>query len=432
MAADKRFSYAEFKANKRYGRAPETESSAPERSWRRKTQKKQDDYYDEAAYDAYEGDYDDDYYYDDYYDDEYDGEYGDDRYREKRGRWWIAPMVVLIVLFIIGIVGYVMYGSYKTSLTPVDPKSVELVEFTIEKGATTDDIANALEDKGLTRNAMFFKIHSKFAGNDGRYREGIYELSKSMSMDSMMQLLIGGTQNTNIIKFTIPEGLTTKQTIKILAETGLATEEELMNEVKNGVFDYKFLEDTPAGSENRLEGFLYPKTYEVYKQATAHDAIDVMLKQFDKEFTQEFSDQAKKDNCTVYEIVTIASMIERETSVEAEKSVIARVIYNRLKKDMKLQIDATVQYALPEVKKNLTYDDLKVESPYNTYLHKGLPPGPICSPSISSIKGALWPDTNEYLYYVLKPALDGTHNFAKTDSEFEKYKKEYKDANSGS
>jgi UPF0755 protein len=125
-------------------------------------------------------------------------------------------------------------------------------------------------------------------------------------------------------------------------------------------------------------------------------------------------------------------MIERETGVLKERPMVARVIYNRLKKGMRLQIDATVQYALPKVKKNLTYDDLKVESPYNTYLHDGLPPGPICSPSISSIQGALWPDTNDYLYYVLKPALDGTHNFAETDSEFEKFAQAYHEANAAS
>jgi UPF0755 protein len=366
-------------------------------------------------------DYDD---YGEYYDDGYDDGY----YEERKSRWWIAPLVVLGILMIIAAACFALYSSYQKALEPVDPSDTQQVEFVVEKGATTDDIANNLEAAGLTRKALYFKVHSKLVGNDGNYRQGAYLLSRSMSMDKIMETIIDGSASVNVVKFTIPEGLTTTQTVKILVDAGLGTQEDFTNEIQNGTFDYAFLEGAPKG-ENRLEGFLYPNTYEVYKTATAHDVIDTMLKQFDKIFTPEFYEQAKTDNCTVYEIVTIASMIERETRVADERAVVARVIYNRLKKNMRLQIDATVQYALPEVKKFLSYEDLKVDSPYNTYLHDGLPPGPICSPRVESISAALWPDKNDYLFYVLKPEMDGSHNFAETESEFFRYKEAYSKAN---
>jgi UPF0755 protein len=364
---------------------------------------------------------DENYESDDYYDEYYNAfDYG----RERKSRWWIAPCIVLAVIVVIGILGLSLYGSYQGALKPIDPKNTKEMEFKVESGATTDDIAEALEEKGLTRKALYFKIRSKLMGYDGNYREGIYALTKAMSMDNIMQELITGTKNTSLVKFTVREGLTTKQTIDELVKKGLGTKKEFMNEIMNGKFDYKFLADAPK-NENRLEGFLYPNTYEVYKEATPHDVLDVMLAQFDKEFTEEYYERAKEVNVTVYEAVTVASMIEKEASLDEEKPMVARVIYNRLNINMRLQIDATIQYALPEPKQFLLYSDLEIDSPYNTYKHDGLPPTPICSPQISYIKAALYPAANDYLFYVLKPALDGSHNFAATDDEFEKYKKEY-------
>ena len=130
----------------------------------------------------------------------------------------------------------------------------------------------------------------------------------------------------------------------------------------------------------------------------------------------------------INEVMTIASLIERETMVDSEKAKVASVIYNRLEIGMKLQIDATVQYAMGESKQFLTYKDLEIESPYNTYQIDGLPPGPICSPGEASIKAALYPEDTDYIYYVLSAAKDGTHKFAKTGAEFQKYKQEYKNA----
>jgi UPF0755 protein len=247
-----------------------------------------------------------------------------------------------------------------------------------------------------------------------------------MSVDEIMKLLIEGIKR-EAVKFTVPEGLTTRQTMNILIEAGLVTEEEFWNEIENGQFDYRFLEGAPAGRE-RLEGFLYPETYEIYKDEGAHAVIDKMVGQFDSLFTDEDYTRAEKLKRSVREIVTIASLIERETAVPDERAVISRVINNRIKEDMPLQIDASIQYLLDAPKEQLTEEDLQIESPYNLYLNKGLPPGPICNPRIDSVNAALHPGKNKYLYYVLDPALNGMHRFSEGYDEFLSNKSAYQEA----
>jgi UPF0755 protein len=241
-----------------------------------------------------------------------------------------------------------------------------------------------------------------------------------------MSVLVEG-ENKEVVKFTVPEGYTSTQTMKVLVDEGLMSEDEFWAEVETGTFDYKFLEGAPAGRA-RLEGFLYPETYETYRDAGAHAVIDMMLAQFDKLFTQEHYDRAAKLKRSVLEIVTIASLIERETAVEGERVVVSRVIYNRLKEDMPLQIDAAIQFMLPEPKEFLTESDLAIESEYNTYLNKGLPPGPICSPRISSVDAALHPKKGKQLFYVLDPALNGMHRFTENYDEFLVDKQAYQEA----
>jgi UPF0755 protein len=215
--------------------------------------------------------------------------------------------------------------------------------------------------------------------------------------------------------------------MKVLIKDNLVTEESFEDAVKNGVYDYKFLEGVPDG-EARLDGFLYPETYEVYADAAPTEVIDKMLAQFDKLFKPEYYDKAKAMGYTVREIVTMGSVIERESKTADERSVMAGVFYNRLAKDMKLESCATIQYILGEPKEVLTLDDLAAESPYNTYLHEGLPPGPVCSPRIQSVEAALYPDENDFIYFVVSEKLDGTHNFSADYNQFLKDKSAYQKA----
>lgn len=350
--------------------------------------------------------------------------------RRGRGKRKIkAPigLIVLIVILVILAVGvFGAWTTYTGSLKPIDSNNEDPIAVSVPDGSSTADIAKLLEENNLTKNALAFRIHSRLEENDGRYKAGDYELTQSMSMNEIMLALIQGTQ-AKTMRFTIAEGLTLKQTMERLVASEMVTEEEFMNEVVNGVFDYRFLESAPEG-ESRLEGFLYPETYEVVLDATTHDIIDVMLKQFDSKFTEEYYAKAAEEDMSVLEIVTMASLIERETGVDDERATVAGVIRNRLNIPMRLQIDATVQFALPEVKERLLYSDLEIDSPYNTYLNDGLPPGPICSPRIESIEAALYPEDHDYIYYVLQPDLKGRHNFSATYAEFERNKALYIEA----
>ncbi len=224
-----------------------------------------------------------------------------------------------------------------------------------------------------------------------------------------------------VFKVTVPEGLTIKQTAEKVAEQteGAVTTGEFEVATKAGGYDYDFLE----GSGGNLEGFLFPKTYEVTDEETGRDVVALMLDQFGKETgTLEWA-RAQAHNLTRYDVLIIASMVEKEAKVPEERPIIASVIYNRLGAGMRLQIDATVQYALGVWKLELTYSDLEVDSPYNTYKVSGLPPGPICTPGFESIRAALYPEETDYLYYLLT-SPEGRHSFTADYEQFKRWKEE--------
>jgi UPF0755 protein len=243
-----------------------------------------------------------------------------------------------------------------------------------------------------------------------------------MSMEEIMKILIAGKAET--VRFTIPEGYDIKRTTEKLAGEGLINADVFAKEIESGQFDYRFLTDAPVGP-NRLEGFLFPETYEIFANANEHDIIDKMLYQFDKVFTDEYYKRAEELGMSVREVITLASIIEREARVPEDRPIIASVFYNRMKIDMPLQSCATVQYILGEQKAVLSIKDTKIESPYNTYLHTGLPPGPIASPGADSIKAALYPAETDYLYFLAKG--DGSHAFSSTYDQFLKDKAKYID-----
>jgi UPF0755 protein len=337
-----------------------------------------------------------------------------------------VPIVVTAVVVVAAIVLGTQFMAYNDAQKPVDPNDTSMVAVEIGEGIGLDGIASLLEQKGIIKSARFFELRSTLERTGGKYKAGSYEFSKSMRMDEIMQILVEGA-HPDVVKFTVLEGLTTKQTMQSLVEAGLMTEEEFWNEVENGQFDYRFLEGAPAGRE-RLDGFLYPETYEVFKDDDAHKVIDTLLAQFDGKLTDADYKRAAKQKRTVREVVTIASLIERETAVADERPRVARVIYNRIKKDMPLQIDAAIQYLLDSPKERLTEKDLEIDSPYNLYKNKGLPPGPICSPRMECVTAALHPEKNNYIYYVLDPALNGMHRFSESYDEFLADKAAYKEA----
>ena len=238
-----------------------------------------------------------------------------------------------------------------------------------------------------------------------------------------MQILMDGSQNT--LRFMVPEGYTLKQIADKFAETGNGTAEDFLNETQNGDFDFEY-NDQMVDGEKRYEGFLYPDTYEIYKNESAHGIIQRMLTRFEQVYDAA-DDETTVDTSkySVFDLVTVASLIEREVKLDEERPLVASVIYNRLNKNMKLQMCSTVQYALGTPKARLMNSDLKIDSPYNTYQNAGLPAGPIASPGQASISAALHPADTDYLYFVLTSAGSGKHNFAATGDDFNSYREYY-------
>ncbi len=349
-------------------------------------------------------------------------------YDRRQGRAKLAFRVIAIILAVLMVITFVLMLSScggARSAEAFKPDSKEFITVEIPSGSTAVAIGQILEDNGIIESAKAFKSTAKATGYDSRFQAGVYTLSPAMSTNQIMETLVGGKVDT--MRFTVNEGLTVAETARKLEADGIVSYDAFMYEAEHGEFDYKFMPFLPAGPE-RLEGFLYPDTYDMFTTADEHDIIDRMLAEFDKVYKDEYYARATELGMDLNDIVTIASMIEGETKVIDERPLVSSVIYNRLGIGMPLQIDATVIYAMGEHKEHLTYDDLEIDSPYNTYKVTGLPVGPICSPSVTSIEAALYPAETDYFYYVLSAELNGTHKFASNAAEFQQYKKEYKAA----
>lgn len=317
----------------------------------------------------------------------------------------------IILLSLVGGFGFLSWWGW-ASEPYSSSKSTEKI--TIAPGTTAGQIAEELQKRQLIRSALLFKILAHERKSDFKVYAGDYQLAPSMSPNEMINRLISGVFAIDANLVTIPEGYTTEQIIELLVQKGIGSKDEFIKVVTEDEFPYTFLKDTPKGVY-RLEGYLFPNTYDIPLKTTPHAAIDLLLRQFEKELTPEVEKQLKTENLTVHQWVTLGSLIEKEAVKESDRPLIASVLMNRLKINQPLQIDATIQFILGTPKPKLSYQDLQIPSPYNTYLHSGFPPGPIANPGHASLLAVLYPAQTEYLYYVAKK--DGYHVFAKTYAE---------------
>lgn len=336
-----------------------------------------------------------------------------------REKFVIAAQRTAIVLFMLLVAIFISSKSLLNPATSFEQEVNVVVEVTPD--SSTYDIGRMLEKNGLIKNAFVFSVYARLKGLDGELKAGEYSLSSTMSVPKIVEKMVRGMPV--MYTFTVPEGYTVEQVADMLAEKGFADRDKFLQEVEKGSFDYPFLNDLPKGP-SRLEGYLFPDTYRVSKGCSEYTLIDLMLSRFNEEINRlNYKAKAQKLGLTLHEAVTIASMIEEEALKDDERALISGIIYNRLHKDMLLQVDATVLYALGEHKPVVYYEDLEVDSPYNTYKRKGLPPGPISSPGRASLIAAVKPARTDYLYYVAKP--DGSHAFARTLKEHNANKRKY-------
>ena len=338
------------------------------------------------------------------------------RRREGRERRrGLAILLVLILLFGGTVAGFSAYYAWGTGASGPQTKVV----ISIPRGATGTQVADLLKEKGVIRSAFVFRLLIKLRHLAGIFKAGEYNLTTNMAVSDVIDALKQGPFLESVT-VTFPEGLTMAQTGARAAEALGMSQEDFINAAKSGTF--VLAPYLPAGTKS-VEGFLFPQTYDFLQDTTPAQLIQRLLGEFKKECQALPWSKVSSLGISDFQAVIVASMIEREAKFQADRPLVAAVIYNRLKKGMPLQIDATVEYALGTYKAKLTYADLQVKSPYNTYLHTGLPPGPIASPGLASIAAALDPASVDYLYYVADSS--GHNHYASTYQEFLQLKAKY-------
>ncbi|MDP1809557.1 MAG: endolytic transglycosylase MltG [Actinomycetota bacterium] len=289
------------------------------------------------------------------------------------------------------------------------------IKVTVERGQNTAQIAAKLARAGVISNAYTFRVYAGVTQTEARLQPGHYRFKTGLTYYQILKELTKA-RAVKLVSVVIPEGFTAKQIAERLSAKTKRPPADFYEYISGqGVPQVRPSELPPE--LNTVEGYLFPKTYQFAQRAHPRAIISRMIDQFQLETASVDWTFAQQKNLTHHQIVTVASLIEREAKVPEERPLMAAVIYNRLAKGMPLQIDATVQYLLPRQKAALTEQDLKIASPYNTYQQTGLPPGPIASPGIDSIKAALAPAPVDYIYYVLT-SPDGHHTFTNNYNEF--------------
>ena len=321
----------------------------------------------------------------------------------------LIGLAALVGLLFAGSLAVLLYGRWARAPFSTSSRPVRV---TVPAGATAASVARDLEAKHLIRSTRALTAAAK----NGSVVPGVYDIAPNESAARIAARLSRGDVVT--VRVTFPEGFTVKQMARRLERNHLADEATFLPLVTTQGSTV-----SPHAPAN-LEGYLFPDTYRFPLGATPQQIAARMCGTFDVVFAKKYATEIAASGRSLSDIVTVASMVEREAETDADRPVIASVIYNRLRRGMRLQIDATVEYALPEHKARLLYADLKTDSPYNTYRVAGLPPTPICCPGKPSLLAALHPAASDYLYYVARKG--GAHIFARTEAEHNKNVRAYR------
>lgn len=324
---------------------------------------------------------------------------------------------IILMILICGVLVFSGCGLKEGLVEPVDPTDTSEVLFTVPSGASTTKIAGLLKEQELIKSEQGFKFLSKDLGSDGKMQAGDYIISPSMSGQDIITKLVAGDTYVETDTFTIPEGFEVRQITYKLEAEGLIDPATFYTALREDEFTNDFLNDINRSYD--LEGYLFPDTYEIEKGATEHEIIQLMLNRFERFLTSEIQSEIALKGLTLDEFVTMASIVEREAQLEDERGKVASVFYNRIEKGMLFQSCATVQYILGERKDVLSFDDIAIDSPYNTYKYAGLTPSPIANPGEASLLATLHPEDTDYLYFRRSVKNDGSQVFTKTLKEHE-------------
>lgn len=313
---------------------------------------------------------------------------------------------MLVILCIVVAVVFIATGYVKSR--PAAPQAGQTVTVVVSAGMTAQGIAEVLKAQGIISNIMVFRVLAKIEGLDSSLQAGPYVFSPAMSIRQIIDMLARGQVAYHTI--TIPEGYDVEQIAALIENKHLGSAAAFKTAARQAVGpDYLI---PRSGTEYNAEGFLFPDTYQVPWGMSERDMVQMMLTRFAREFTPDMRARAAAEGLTVRDVITLASLVEREAKKADERPIIAGVFLRRLQLDMPLQSCATIQYILGTSKAVLSVADTEIPSPYNSYQHTGLPPGPIASPGLASIQAVLNPVSTPYLYFVAR--TDGSHIFSET------------------
>lgn len=326
------------------------------------------------------------------------------------GRWTVG----LLLVALLG-AAWIVSSVYQ----PFGADGEGAVRVVIPKGASVGQIGKLLDQRGVISSPFFFKARVRLEGRSGSLKPGAYNFPADASFSTVLARLDAGVA-PDVVTVTVPEGGTRREVAPLVAQAGLGRGYLEATEKARG------LDPTSYGADqgSSLEGFLYPDTYELRRGSSPAALVRRQLGAFRREFPPSGLSVAGR-NESPYEVLTVASMIEREALVDAERPVIASVIYNRLDANQKLGIDATVRFVTRNWTRPILKSELELASPYNTYTNFGLPPGPIGNPGKESIEAAVRPASTDYRFYVVKPGTCGEHKFSETDQEWARDKAAY-------
>ncbi len=314
---------------------------------------------------------------------------------------------ILLALTAILLLGLAGAGAYLHPVlwAPAGPAALPHTAFIIHRGMSVTQIADSLQQQAFIRNPKHFLLAAKLTGWGNQLKAGKYELTPGLTHVDLLRLFRSG--KVVQVRVTLPEGKTAEDYAELVARALQINQAEFLKLTEDSSFARKLGVAAP-----RLEGYLYPDTYQFYWGATAAEVLTVLVQELQKHLDETLRAQVRASGMTLHQVMTLASIIEGEAVVDSERAVIAAVYRNRLRQGILLQADPTIQYAVPGPPRRLLFRDLEIDSPYNTYRNAGLPPGPVNNPRLESIRAALNPAPVQYIYFVARG--DGSHRFSYT------------------
>ncbi len=325
-----------------------------------------------------------------------------------RGRRRVIPLAILGIL--VAAIGWFLLSLFQ----PLKGDGDGAVRVVIPRGSGVGDIADILEKRRVVSSAFFFETRARIAGRGGDLKAGNFQMREDMSNIAALDLLEKGAPD-DVVKVVVPEGRSRRE-VKRALPSGLRGDYVVASRRSPSLNPRRY----GAKGAKTLEGFLFPASYELKAGRPVRELVERQLATFKREFRKVNLRPARRKNLTAYDVLTIASMVDREAQLPRERRLIASVIYNRLREGIPLGIDATVRFATNNWTRPLTQSQLSIDSPYNTRSRRGLPPGPIGSPGLAAIRAAANPRRTGYLFYVVKPGTCGEHDFSETDAEFQR------------